>query len=257
MSIFQSVLLAILQGITEFLPISSSAHLVLLPRLLGWQEQSTAFDIILHGGTLLAITVYFRKDIIDTFKNFSKNKKLIINIAIVTFPAAIFGLFFSDFIDLYFKKNWIIVLMLILLGLVFLVIDKIGKKNKSMNDLTLQDAFFIGFCQSTAFLRGTSRSGVTMIGGLISGLKRKQAARFAFLAGIPIMSAAFLKQIVNFSTVGLGNTEFSHLLVGFIFSFLSGVFTVKFLMKFITKHGLKWFGIYRIVLAIIVLLVLF
>lgn len=259
MSVIQSLILGIIQGLTEFIPVSSSGHLVLVPEIFGWKVQSTSYDITVHSATLLALIIYFRKDLAGLIAKFREEntKRLLLNLIIVSIPAAIVGLLFETFIDETFKSTKIIVLMLILVGIMFLLAGRLfHNSSKVIDKLTSQDASIIGISQVVALIRGTSRSGITMIGGLITGLRRKDAAKFAFLAGIPIMTAVALKQLVEFSIEGFGELEPINLLIGFLSAFISGFLAIKFMLSFLKARGLGLFGIYRIILGIIILFVL-
>ncbi|MBU0976764.1 MAG: undecaprenyl-diphosphatase UppP [Patescibacteria group bacterium] len=255
MTIIQSIILGVVQGITEFLPISSSGHLVLIPELLGWEVQSTAFDIAIHAATLLAIIIYFRKNLLQLITSIQQptSKRLIVNLFVVSIPSGIIGYFLKDYIDENFKDVRIVLIMLVLVGIVMLFIDKVKINNEStINKLRINNSFLIGLFQSLAFVRGTSRSGITIIGGLITGLKRSEAARFAFLAGIPVIGAAALMQLGEFHSMGLGNLTTANLAIGFFSAFLSSILAIRFLLKFLEKHGLVVFGIYRIILALVI-----
>jgi undecaprenyl-diphosphatase len=259
MTLIQSIILGLIQGFTEFIPVSSSGHLVLIPELFGWEVQSTSFDITIHAATLLALIIYFRRDLAKLVTNFRKEetKKLLLNLIIVSIPAGIIGLLFEDFIDQHFKSVWIIAIMLILLGIVFILVDNFFKKtSKTIDKLSTGNTLIIGIAQAIAFIRGTSRSGITMLGGLISGLTNKEAAKFSFLAGIPIMTVVVLKQLVEFSIEGLGELDMTNLLIGFSSAFISGLLAIKFMLSFLKTKGLSPFGIYRIILGIIILIVL-
>ncbi|MDD3647617.1 MAG: undecaprenyl-diphosphatase UppP [Candidatus Dojkabacteria bacterium] len=255
MTFIQALVLGLVQGITEFLPVSSSGHLVIIPELFGWEVQSTAFDITIHAATLLAIILYFRKDLINLMTNIQNptSKKLIMNLLLVSIPTGLIGLFHKDFIDSTFKDVRIVLIMLVVIGAIMLFVDKIKMSNKyAINKLPMHKSLIIGLFQSLAFIRGTSRSGVTIIGGLFAGLKRSEAARFAFLAGIPIIGAAALMQINDFRNEGLGDLTIISLATGFMTAFVSGILSIKFLLKFLDKHGLAVFGIYRIILALLI-----
>lgn len=254
MTIIQAAVLGITQGITELLPISSSAHLVLIPEIFGWELQETSFDIILHFGTLFALVLYFRKDLLKIIKNCSKEKyrKLIINLIITTIPAALIGFIFRDFIDEHFKSISVIVFMLISIGIIMTLLDRIPRcKNVRIAKLKAKDAFLIGLAQALALVRGTSRSGATIIGGALSGLVLKESARYAFLAAIPIILGVSTMQIAEFAVEGTGDIAISILSVGFFFSFISSFTTIRFLMSYIEKKGLFVFGVYRIIIGLI------
>lgn len=255
MSFAQALILGIIQGITEFIPISSSAHLVILPKVLGWSLQPTSFDIVIHAATLLSTVVYFRKDLIKLLNLRKKqNQKVIVNLIIVTIPAAIIGFLFEEKIDETFKDVNSIIFMLIFIGVIMLFIDKITSSNdKKISTMGKSSSLIIGLFQSLSFIRGTSRSGITIIGGLLNGLTRKQATKFAFLAGISIIGAATLFQIVNFTSEGTIDIGIMPLMTGFITAFLVGLISIKFLLKFLSKNTLFIFGIYRIILGLLLL----
>ncbi|MFC1780077.1 undecaprenyl-diphosphate phosphatase [Patescibacteria group bacterium] len=256
MTILQSLILGIVQGVTELLPISSSAHLVLIPEIFNWELQPTSFDITIHAATLLALVIYFRKDLLLFITNYKllTTKKQILNLLFVSIPAGLIGLFFNDFIEQNFKSVRIIVIMMVTIGLVMLFIDKFSINNsKKIKELSTKNSAIIGAYQAIALIRGTSRSGITMIGGMFNGLERKQAAKFAFLAGIPIMIAVSVKQFVDFGIDGFGELEPINLIVGFLSAFISSILTIRFLMKFLEKYGLTAFGIYRIIIGIIII----
>ncbi len=259
MTKIQAFILGLLQGITELLPISSSAHLVLLPEISGWELQSTSFDIILHTGTLLALIIYFRKDlstIVTQFNNPTKNK-LLINLIITTIPASIIGIVFKDLIDEHFKSITIIVVMLITIGAVLLFIAPLSQNNKKIiAKLTYRNALLIGILQVLSFLRGTSRSGITIIGGITSGLDLKNSIKYAFLAGIPIIAASSLYQLFDFISNGLGNIDLLNLFIGLITSFISSFLAIKFIFTFFKNNRFILFGIYRIILGILIIFLL-
>lgn len=255
MTPLQALILGIIQGITEFLPISSSGHLVLIPELFHWDMQPTSFDISIHIASLFAIIIYFRNDILDILNNTKEKRaqKLILNLLITTIPACIIGLLLKDFIDENFKNTKVIAFMLASIGIVMVFIDRILKDNTlEIKDLNSKSALVVGIAQVLAFIRGTSRSGITIISGLFMGLKREEAAKYSFLAGILIISASGLFQGYEFLSEGVKDIEISSLFIGFISAFISGLLSIRFLMNFIKKHGLQIFGIYRMILAIII-----
>lgn len=257
MTALHSLLLGLVQGITELLPISSSAHLVLIPKLFNQELQSTSFDIILHSGTLLALVIYFKNDLLNLVKNIKqeKNKKLLINLIITTIPAGVIGFLYNDFIEQNFKSIQIIVIMLILIGIIFLFIDKIANKNtKTIKQLSYKNSFSIGIAQIFAFLRGTSRSGVTILGGIFSGLRLNQAMKYSFLAGIPLLTGTTIYQLFKFTSEGFENIGLTNLIIGFTSALLTSLIAIKFMLSFIKNRGLMFFGIYRIILGIIILI---
>lgn len=259
MTLFQSFILGITQGITELLPISSSAHLVLIPHIFGWESQSTSFDIILHAGTLFALIVYFKKELILLITKFKQqsNQKLLINLIITTIPASVIGLLCNDFIEQNLKSLQVIVIMMITIGLIFLFTDKIIKSNnKNISQLSYKNSLIIGCTQILSFIRGTSRSGIMMIGGIVNGLSLDQSAKYAFLAGIPIIAGASIYQSIEFISEGFGNLELINIAIGFASAFISSLLAIKFTLSFLKNRGLAVFGIYRIIVGILILIIL-
>ena len=256
----EAIFLGIIQGLTEFIPVSSSGHLVLLPELLDWEERSTTFDVFLHGGTLLALLFHYRKYLYHLLKkSLHKNgneRNLIAGILIGSIPAGILGFVFKDFIDDNLKSTTIVALALIIVGLVFILTDYLPRPDKKTSKVSIKKAIIIGFFQPLAFIRGTSRSGITILGGLTQKLDLKSAVNFSFLLGIPIISAVFLYDLFDIISNGAGEENFSQLSVGFIASFIFGLIAIKFMLKFVTRTGLKWFGVYRLVLGLIIILLL-
>ena len=195
MSIIEIIILALIQGFTEFLPISSSAHLILPSQILGWEDQGLAFDVAVHVGTLIAVVIYFRKEVVDIlsawFKSFgaqgtTDDSKLGWWIILGTVPAAILGLLLKDFIELYLRSAWVIATTTIVFGLLLWYADAKGKQIKTIYQLNWKTALIIGFAQAVAMIPGTSRSGITMTAGLMLGMNKQSAARFSFLLAIPI-----------------------------------------------------------------------
>ena len=240
MNALDALILGIIQGITEFLPISSSGHLVVAETLLGHNaEELKDFDIALHVATLLAILIFFRKDIL----NFKWWPWLIL----ASVPAALVGLTLEDQIDELFRNPVSIAVMLIGVGLLFFIPQKHNDR-----PLTWKKALLMGVAQAVATIPGVSRSGATMFTGMQLGVKREEAAKFSFLMGsIAIAGAGLLK--------ALDTTELtiptSTLAVAFVAAFISSLLSAKWLMTFLHKHSLKPFGIYRIVLGVLILVV--
>ncbi|HEC64190.1 MAG TPA: undecaprenyl-diphosphate phosphatase [bacterium] len=242
----QSIILGTIQGLTEFIPVSSSGHLVLIPSLLGWEQQSTGFDLVVHAGTLLALIIYFRKDLIGL----SKNKKLLSNILVASTPVLAFAFIFRDFIDANLKSITVVIAMLIFFGLAMIIVDLLHKKNElKINELEPKNIVLISLIQILSLVRGTSRSGAMIVGGLTQGLTRKEAARFAFLVGVPVLLAATGFQVFSFVTEPSQELVLP-LILGFLTSFSSGFFAIRFMLRFLEKNGLFLFGAYRIILGI-------
>ncbi len=272
MSIIEAAILGLIQGLTEFLPISSTGHLTLAGKLMGvisaeHPERWTAFIAVIQLGTLFAVLIYFRNElwkiIVDFLKeNISERKKYSEQslysrlgwlIIIGSIPVGFIGLGFKDFIEGAFTKNlYVISISLIVFGLVLAWSEKVGKFKKEMKDITWKDALIIGLFQSLALIPGSSRSGSTITGGLFTGLKRDVAAKFSFLLGIPAILASglleFYQSIKFLDTSGVVN-----LIVATLVSAISGYFAIDFLLKYLKVHSTKVFVSYRVAIAIIIL----
>jgi len=250
MSIFDSIILGIVEGITEFLPISSTAHMIVVSTLLGLKQslQNIAFEIIIQLGATLAIVLIYLEKI--NFKNITLWKKVII----AFLPLLIVGFLLKDQIKGLFNIN-VVAWMFIIGGVIFFIVEKFYSEENRINEVekvSLKQALIIGLFQIFALIPGTSRSGATIVGGMLSGLSRKTAADFSFLLAIPTMFAVsgyeFIKNFDSFS-----NQNFLVLTIGFIVSFISAYIAVKLFLKFVQKYTLNAFGVYRIVFGIILL----
>ncbi len=257
MQTIQALILGIIQGLTEFLPISSSGHLVFIPKLFGWSDQGLAFDAIIHLGTLWAVIIYFRKRLwgVVTLKS-SESRKLGGLILLSIIPAALIAFFFADWLEQNVRSTLVIGIGLIFWGIVLWLADSWGKKVQSLPDLNWQKALFIGCAQAIALLPGTSRSGITITAGLFSKLTKKAAAEFAFLMSVPIIFLAGFKKLYDLMTLGFGDLTLGILLIGFVSSALSGFIAIWGLMKIIQKWSFKPFVVYRIIIGILILLFL-
>lgn len=246
MTILEAILLGVIQGITEFLPISSSGHLIIFESFFGLNvEELLDFDIALHMGTLLAILIYFRKDIWDllTFKN----PKLMKFLLVATIPAVVLGFTFKDTIEDLLRSPTSVSILMIIVGILFMLPENLFVKKHG--EINLKKSILIGFAQSLALMPGVSRSGATILSGTWLGLSREEAARFSFLLGsiaifgAGILAAKDLDQITIQSSV---------LISGFLASFIAGLFSIGFLMKFLKKYSLKVFGVYRILFGLFI-----
>lgn len=237
MTLLQAILLGIIQGITEFLPISSSGHLILGQELLGLDVANLkAFDVTVHVGTLLAILLYFRRDLLDT----KRWPYLILG----TIPAVLVGLFLEDQIDAIFRSALAVGIVMMIIGAIFQIPENTFKK-KHDTKLTWPRALAVGLAQSLAIIPGISRSGSTIFTGTFLGLQREEAARFSFLLGsIAIAGAGLLTSFDLFDPSYEFATSPATLIAGFLAAFLSGLAAVAWLMKFLKKHSLQVFGIY-------------
>lgn len=269
MTIFQAIVLGIVQGITEFLPVSSSAHLVITPYLLGWDLREDVifpFDVLVQLGTLLAVIYYFRRDIGNIFKavlqGLSTRKpfetaeaRLGWYLVLATIPAAIFGLLLNDLVESVFKDAPTTAIFLIATGLILILAEVIGKRSREIDSVTWKDALWIGFAQVFALFPGISRSGSTMAGGMTRNLTRPAAARFSFLMSIPVMLAAGLFSLLDLFDIPDLGSFLPSMAAGFISAAIVGYFSIKWLLAFITRRPLYIFSAYCFLLAAVTLVV--
>lgn len=270
MDIIHSFLLGVVQGFTEFLPISSSAHLVLLPKIINMKSEildSLTFDVILHSGTLIAVFLYYRKKIKNLFIGFLKgifnvadrytnDFKLSIFLIVATVPSFLAGFILNDYAEKIFRNPLMIGVIFIIFALFLLFADKNKNLFKDVNQITIIDALVIGCSQALAIMPGVSRSGVTITAALLLGLKRQDAANFSFLLSVPVISGAILFKTGDIFKIG-ASENITVLLTGFISSFIAGFIAILFLVNFVKKNTYIPFVIYRLLLGfIIVILVL-
>ncbi len=263
-----SILLGFVQGITEFLPVSSSGHLVILHEVLNFSlDDNLIFDVSLHLGTLLALIVYFFKDIIIYFKAFLKSflnwdlknnldQRISWYILISMIPAAFVGYFFEEVIENLFRSTFSVAIVLILVSFLFILAEKYSAQNKDFNSLTWVKSLIIGIAQAFALIPGVSRSGITIVSGMLFNLSREKAARFSFIMAIPIVFAAGTKKSIDAFDV-LARNEIYLIIIGFIVSAIVGYFAIKYFLKFVQKYSLNWFAGYRITLGLIILIYIF
>jgi undecaprenyl-diphosphatase len=255
MSIFDALILGLLQGFTEFIPISSSGHLLLAHEVLGTGESTLAFDVALHVGTLLALVLFFRKDLWNLAINITKDNKngrLARILILATIPGVVAGLLFSGFIDDNLRSPVIVAITLALVGLIMIYVDN-RTVTENKHEVTRRQGVLVGVAQAIALIPGVSRSGITITTGIFLGLDRKQAARFSFLLAVPIIAGSAVGIFLKDGDSLAFGTE---LYVGMIAAFVSGLLAIKFMLAFIAKIGLKPFAYYRIALAVIVLITL-
>lgn len=258
------IILGFIQGIAEFLPISSSAHLIIFRDLFGiganiGNDIAMSFDIALHFGTLLAIGIYFFKDFINMIKKGftkgvkDKEGKILWYIVVATIPAAIAGLLFEDIIEDAIRSNFIIIaLALIVMGIIIYLVDKNFKAKKNIGDMTLKDAFIVGCSQVFALVPGFSRSGTTIAAGRCLNLKREDAAKFSFFLSAPVVLGAVLLDLKDSIPLVMDNLLI--FVVGILVSFVVGILCIKFLMKYLKKNDFKIFMWYRLALGILVII---
>lgn len=241
MSFFEAIILGLIQGLTEFLPISSSGHLVILSNVLGVNEQGILFEVFVHFGTLLAVFVVFKDDIIKLIKN--PFQKLTILLIIGTIPTAIIGLTLEDTFERLFNSLFTVGFTLLITGTLLWLAESFTGGKKDLSKLTGINAFIIGIAQGAAITPGISRSGSTIAAALLLGLDRSSAARYSFLLSIPaILGATVLK--TKDLIVGIGEVRLLPLMAGTVMAALSGYFAIKFLLKILEQGKLKYFSVY-------------
>jgi len=266
MDVTQAILLGIIQGITEFLPISSSGHLIFVPKLFGWQDQGLAFDAILHLGSLTAVIFYFRNKLWLMLKAFftrgeslATERKLAWFVVLATLPAGLFGLLAGGWIESRLRTPLVIAIDLIVWGVLLGVADYVSRKQKTRKKtekLTWVEALGVGVAQAIALFPGTSRSGITMTAGLFSKLDRNSAAEFSFLMSVPIITLGGLLKLVELFGGTQGGVDVLGLTVGFVAAALSGFFAIAGLMKLIKKYSFMPFVYYRLAVGVLILIFL-
>jgi len=278
------LVLAAVQGLTEFLPISSSGHLIIFPWLFGWEDAGLSFDAALHLGTLVAVVAFFRNDIarmiaaipralsnpvgiltdrMETPSPRDPDARMGLLIAIATIPGLVLGLLFEDTIDEFFHTDSastraiaVIATMMIVVAIVMWFAEKVGSRRRVASDLTWTDSALIGSAQAVALIPGTSRSGATISAGLFLGLKRADAARFSFLAGMPLILGAGLKSLYEVISEGMTGHEVALFLAGGISAAIVGFFTIWGLLRYLETRSIMVFVIYRIVFGLFLFVML-
>lgn len=269
-NILKAILFGIVEGITEWLPISSTGHLIILEDILNCQETFgkefwNLFLVVIQLGAILAVILCFFNKLWPFSTKKTKEEKIQTwliwrNVLVACIPAAIVGLLFDDWLDSHFYNFITVAIMLILYGILFIVIEIFNKKRDfkftDIKQMTWKSALTVGLIQLLALIPGTSRSGVTILGAMLIGFDRATSAEFSFFLSIPVMFGASLLKFAKFFLDGnvLTSTQTSFLLVGTIISFLVSILVIKFLLKFIRRHDFKCFGIYRIILGIILII---
>jgi undecaprenyl-diphosphatase len=267
---FQSLVMGIVQGLTEFLPISSSGHLILVPYLLGWDDafiRSLAFSVALHAGTLAALLVYFRADWLrlvpaglatlrDRSFRGDRDRRLAWLLVISTIPAAIVGVVLNDPIEKAIRQPGLVAIMLVVAGAVLWIADRWGSRTRDLDHLSMAGAFGVGAAQVLALVPGVSRSGISMSAGLFAGLGREDAARYSFLMATPITALAVAYEAFKLIRGEAGpSAEVASLVVGIAASFVFGLLAIAVLLRFVRSHSFNVFVVYRVVLAVVVLAV--
>jgi len=254
LTLLQALALGVLQGATEFLPVSSSGHLVLVPWLLGWEDPGIVFDTTVHLGTLVAVLAYFWRDLASLalawFRSLSHRDpeddqaRLAWLLVLGTVPAALVGYLLESFFERLFGRPLYVSLLLVLTGLVLVLSEHLAKGRRRLASLGWRDALIIGLAQTCAIAPGISRSGATIAGGLIRGLRREEAARFSFLLSTPLILGTGIFKLLDVLSANSFSGQWTVLLMGFVASAVSGYSFIRFLMIYLRNHKLYPFAIY-------------
>jgi undecaprenyl-diphosphatase len=261
-SIFEAIVLGITQGLTEFLPISSTGHLRIVPAMLGWEDPGAYFTAAVQLGTMVAVVLYFLSDLFrvartwlaslgDRSRRGELDARMGWYLVIATVPISVFGLLFRDQIETGARNLYLIGTVLIVLGLILAVADRIGRRTREVEDVKASDAIWVGLAQALALVPGTSRSGATITAGLLLGLSRTAAARFSFLLSIPAVVLSGLYGVTEL--VSGDDGDLVALLIATIFAFFAGYASIAFLLRWLTSHSMMIFVVYRIIVGALVL----
>ena len=260
----QVIVLAVVQGLTEFLPISSSGHLVLVPYLVNWTDQGLAFDVAVHAGSLVAVCVFFRGDISGLLRGGVQllgsdrhlpQANMALAIGLGTIPAAVAGLLFASWIEANLRDPVVVMYTLSGYGVLMALADRFGRRERVIADVRIGDAIIIGCAQALSLVPGTSRSGVTITAGRVLGFGRQDAARFSFLLSAPVILLAMLFKLIELITSD-GDVPWGQLGLGAVVSAIVAYLSIEFFMRFVSRIGLAPFAIYRLALAAVILYVL-
>lgn len=256
MDIFQALVYGIVQGLGEFLPISSTAHLTLVPWIFGWKDPGLTFDVALHLGTLIAVIIFFWKDWIRLIKaGFTNVKstdgKLFWFIMFACIPGGIIGVLFNDQVETAFRNPVLIAFMLIIMGLVLYAADKIGKTKVKLENIGFKRSFSIGISQALAIIPGVSRSGITMVAGRLFGLSRESSARFTFLLSTPFIFLSGVYKAKDLKNVHIEAVPF---IIAIFTAAIVGMLSIKFILNYLKNKGFGIFTVYRIILGLIVIM---
>jgi undecaprenyl-diphosphatase len=266
--LFEAVFLGVVQGLTEFLPVSSSGHLLLSQYFLGLDQKryGLSFDAAIHTGTVLAVVWFFRRRLVAIARAFltslprpdfsDAEVRMAYLILVATVPAALIGLLFEDFFATEVRSPWVVVFNLVFVGVLFLLAESVGRKTRNASKLGPLGAFGVGLAQAAALVPGVSRSGMTITCGLFLGLRREEAARFSFLMSVPVTAGAAGLSLAGAASEGMNAQEAAMFLTGSVSSAAVGYLAIKFLLRFLANHTLRIFAYYRFALAAVVALVL-
>ena len=263
MEIAQSIVLGLIQGITEFFPVSSTAHLFLVPWLFSWQDQGLPFTVALHVGSLFAILHCFRGELVLIIRDFfcglrsfsfegSQHGKTGVYLVVATLPAVAAGFLFEDYASGVLRDPVLVAAFLLGFGVLLYISDRKTTAGKTLSDMNLTDALFFGVAQAFAILPGASRAGVTITGGLFRNYKREEAARFSFLLAIPVIVAAGVFEIRHFGYADIFRWSFA---LGVATSFISALFAIRFLLGYVRTRSFTLFVVYRVILSVVIIAV--
>jgi len=269
LEILEAIFLGVVQGLTEFLPVSSSGHLLLGQYFLGLDQErfGLPFDVAMHLGTLVAVVVFFWDDLVRMALAFLRslrrrrlsedpNERLAYLVLASTVPAALIGFFLEGFFETAVRSPWVVVVNLVLVGVLFIVGEVVGKRTRRASKLTFREAVGIGVAQAAALVPGVSRSGATITLGLFLGLKREEAARFSFLMSVPIIAGAGSLQLAEIFAEGMGAYDMLLFAIGFFSSAVVGYLAIRFFIRYVVDHSLRAFAYYRFALAAVVVALL-
>lgn len=261
MDSLHAIILALVQGLTEFLPISSSAHLILFPRLLGWPDQGLAFDVAVHVGTLMAVVVYFRRELVPMAKDWSQslltrkntaNSRLAWAVLWGTVPVGLAGLLLKGYIETNLRSELVIAAATIAFGVLLWIADVKGRGQRDEYTLRISDIAIIGIAQAFALIPGTSRSGATMTAGLVLGLSRDASARFSFLLSIPVITLAGMLLTLDLIK-DPGVVDWGAMIIGVVTSSIAAYLCIHYFLKLLERIGMLPFVIYRLVLGAVLI----
>ncbi len=270
LELLEAIFLGVVQGLTEFLPVSSSGHLLLGQYFLGMDKErfGLPFDVALHLGTLLAVVLFFRRDLLRLASAFGRSltargrdladpdQRLAYLILASTLPAAVIGYFLEGFFETAVRSPWVVVFNLVFVGVLFIVAESVGSRSRRADKLRFSEAVGIGLAQAAALVPGVSRSGATMTLGLFLGLRREEAARYSFLMSVPIIAGAGSLQLAEVVSAGMDTREAIMFGAGFLSSAAVGYLAIRFFLRFVVHHTLRVFAYYRFALAAVVALML-
>ncbi|HSX41337.1 MAG TPA: undecaprenyl-diphosphate phosphatase [Candidatus Saccharimonadales bacterium] len=254
--ILQALILGITQGLTEFIPVSSSGHLILVGHLIGFKDSGLAFDTALDIGTLGALLIFFRRDIVDLLRGLisrTEHSRLSWLMVLATVPGVLAGVALQHLAETTFRSAELVAINLIIVAFVMLAADRLSKGRLDTSDITAGRAVSIGLAQALALVPGVSRSGITISAGMLAGLDRVSATRFSFLLSAPIIAGATAKVVLKPENLAQWETDWALYLTGIIGAFVSGYLAIKFMLSYLGKHGLSAFAYYRIVVGAVIL----